>query len=289
MKLYVRAHDLGVRDIEPICEKLCEYDLDGIQFVGYKALSDVKQTVGSFTAAHAEKVAKCLKNVNKTIPLIGAYFNPVHPNVEKRNAGIELFREYIRYSSALSSGYVGSETGSCLGEPWAYHPDNRTEQSYATVVDTFTALADYAKQYGSSIAVEGAFGHVAYNVATLDMIVKRIGRDNVKVIFDLYNYLAPENYMQAYDILEEGLATFGENILLFHIKDFKVSEEGRLIQVPVGQGILDFDRILRMIYRHNKDALLVFEGTVGVDLPPSISFIKEKIRAIESEQTDEKR
>lgn len=280
MKLYVRAHDLGVKDIEPICEKLCEYGLDGIQFVGYKALSDVKQQVGSFTAEHAEKVAKSLKNANKTIPLIGAYFNPVHPNVEKRKAGIALFEEYIKYSAALGSGFVGSETGSCLGEPWAYHPDNRTEKSYSTVVETFTNLADFAKQYGCSIAVEGAFGHVAYDVATLDMIVGRIGRDNVKVIFDLYNYLAPENYTQAYDILEEGLSTFGDKILLFHVKDFCVSEEGKLIQVPVGQGMLDFDRILKMIYRHNEDALLVFEGTVGDDLPASVRFIKEKIAAL---------
>ena len=70
MKLYIRAHDLGVKDIDPIAEKLVEYGLDGVQFVAYKALSDVKQSVGSFTSSHAEKVAKTLENVNKTIPLI---------------------------------------------------------------------------------------------------------------------------------------------------------------------------------------------------------------------------
>ena len=67
MKLYIRAHDLGVKDIDPIAEKLVEYGLDAVQFVAYKALSDVKQSVGSFTSGHAIKVAKSLKNVNKTI------------------------------------------------------------------------------------------------------------------------------------------------------------------------------------------------------------------------------
>lgn len=280
MKIYVRAHDLGVKGILPICEKLCEYGLDGVQFVAYKALPDVKQTVGSFTYSHATEVAKSLENANKTIPLIGAYFNPVHPNLEKRAAGIALFKEYLGYAKVLGSGYVGSETGSCLGEPWAYHPDNRTEASYSVVVDTFKELADYAKDHGVSIAMEGAFGHVAYNVKTLDTIVKRIDRDNIRIIFDLYNYLAPENYNKAYEILDEGLATFGDRILLFHIKDFRVSDDGSLKQVPVGQGILDFDRILSSIYRHNKDAILVFEGTVGEDLPGSIKFIKEKIKSL---------
>lgn len=281
MKLYIRAHDLGVKDIEPIAEKLNEYGLDGVQFVGYKCLSDVKQILGSFTAAHAEKVAKTLKNVNKTIPLIGAYFNPVHPNLEKREVGIALFEEYISYANTLGSSFVGSETGSCLGEPWAYHPDNRTEASYATVTETFRRLADTAAEHGISIAMEGAFGHVAYNVETLDTIVKRIDRENIKIIFDLYNYLAPENYDRAYDILDEGLSTFGDSILLFHIKDCILTEEGKLKQVSVGKGSLDFDKILGKIYKHNPDALLVFEGTVGDDLPGSIEFIKEKIRAIE--------
>lgn len=281
MKLYIRAHDLGVKDIEPIAEKLNEYGLDGVQFVGYKCLSDVKQIPGSFTAAHAEKVAKTLKNANKTIPLIGAYFNPVHPNLEKREVGIALFEEYISYAKTLGSSFVGSETGSCLGEPWAYHPDNRTEASYATVTETFRRLADTAAEHGISIAMEGAFGHVAYNVETLDTIVKRIDRENIKIIFDLYNYLAPENYDRAYDILDEGLSTFGDRILLFHVKDCVLTDDGKLKQVSVGKGSLDFDKILGKIYKHNPDALLVFEGTVGDDLPGSIEFIKEKIRALE--------
>lgn len=280
MKLYIRAHDLGVKDIEPIAEKLTEYGLDGVQFVGYKCLSDVKQTPGSFTAAHAEKVAKTLENANKTIPLIGAYFNPVHPNLEKREVGIALFEEYISYAKTLGSSFVGSETGSCLGEPWAYHPDNRTEASYAVVVETFRRLADTAAKHGISIAMEGAFGHVAYNVETLDTIVKRIDRENIRIIFDLYNYLAPENYDRAYDILDEGLSTFGDRILLFHVKDCILTEDGKLKQVSVGKGSLDFDKILGKIYAHNPDALLVFEGTVGEDLPESIKFIKEKIRAL---------
>ncbi len=282
MKIYIRAHDLGVKDIQPITEKLLEYELDGVQFVGYKCLSDVKQTVGSFTDAHAEKVAKTLENANKTIPLIGAYFNPVHPNLEKRAAGIALFKEYLDYAKTLGSSFVGSETGSCLGEPWAYHPDNRTEASYQTVVETFRSLADYATSCGVSIAMEGAFGHVAYTPEVLDMIVKRIDRENIRIIFDLYNYLAPENYHRAYEILEEGIAIFGEKILLFHIKDFKVADDGSLKQVSVGQGILDFDRILNTIYSHNPDAILVFEGTVGDGLPGSINFIKEKIKKIKA-------
>jgi sugar phosphate isomerase/epimerase len=205
----------------------------------------------------------------------------VHPNLEKREAGVALFREYLGYAKTLGASYVGSETGSCLGEPWAYHPDNRTESSYSTVVETFQALADYAKEQGVSIAMEGAFGHVAYNVETLNTIVKRIDRDNIKIIFDLYNYLAPENYERAYEILDEGLATFGDSILLFHIKDCILTEDGKLKQVAVGRGSLDFDKILSKIYKANPDALLVFEGTVGDDLPDSIKFIKEKISRIE--------
>ena len=61
-----------------------------------------------------------------------------------------------------------------------------------------------------------------------------------------------------------------------------VADDGSLKQVSVGQGILDFDKILEKIYNHNPDALLVFEGTVGDELPESIRFIKEKIKKIKA-------
>lgn len=283
MKIMVRAHDLGVKGEDNIVKKLCEWDLDGIQLVAYKSIDGVSYSEGSLDHKRARQIAKTLTEAGKKIALVGAYFNPVHPNTDKAKHGVSMFKEYLSLSESLGCPVVGSETGSFMGDPWGYHPDNRTEDARKTVAERFRSLADYATRYGACVAIEGAFNHVCHSPDVLSDTVSEIGRDNVKVIFDLYNYLDISNYTEAYSILHRGHELFGGNILLYHVKDFAVAD-GRLTQCAVGKGILDYERILAEICAYNSDATLVLEGTVGDDIPESVKYLKRIISKIINKQ-----
>ena len=163
-----------------------------------------------------------------------------------------------------------------MGEPWVYHPMNHSDEARDRVVAVFGELASYAKECGVNIGMEGAFGHVCHTPERLEAAIKRIGLENIRIIFDLYNYLDISNLDDTYAILERGIELFGDRILLFHIKDFIV-EDGKLKQCAVGKGILDYDRILDMIHRQNPDATLVFEGTTGDDIVSAVSYIRSKL------------
>ena len=276
MKLMIRAHDLGVKGEKEIINKLYELGLDGIQLVVYKSFDGVPYAEGALTSERAKMIGDAIKAAGKEVALVGAYFNPVHPNVEKRERGVAVFRDYLSNVRALGCDTVGSETGSYMGEPWVYHPDNRTEEARERVVHTFRDLADCAATHRACVGIEGAFGHVCYSPDVLADVVKRIDRPNVRVIFDLYNYLDISNYTEAYEILDRGHELFGGDILLYHLKDFTVSD-GKLSQCGVGKGILDYERILRSIYNANKDAILVLEGTVGEDIPTAIRHVRDII------------
>ncbi len=277
MKLFIRAHDLGVKGEENIAARLDEFGLCGVQLVAYKCLDGIAYAPNAMTKERAEQFHKVFAEHNKTVPLIGAYFNPVHPNEEKITNGIAVFKDYLKLSHSLGCDIVGSETGSYNGDKWTYHPQNRTEEAVQRVISTFSELADYAKDCGSYIGMEGAFGHVCWNVKTLDRAVKAIGRNNIKIIFDLYNYLDKSNVNEMYDILHEGLETFGERIVVFHIKDCVIAEDGTLKQVGVGKGIFDYSRIIPEIRKVCPDANLVFEGTTGEDIPAAVSHLKQFI------------
>ncbi len=279
-KLFIRAHDLGVKNEENIAEKLNELGLDGVQLVAYKALDGVEYTPASVAKERAERFADCFKRNCKSIPLIGAYFNPVHPNEEKINNGIAVFKDYLRLCHYFGGNIVGSETGSYNGDKWTYHSQNRTEEALNRVINTFSVLCEYAEEQNALVGMEGAFGHVCYNVKTLDRAVKSIGTDNIRIIFDLYNYLDKSNVNQMYEILAEGLQTFGDRICVFHIKDCTIAEDGSLKQCGVGKGIFDYSRILSEIIKVCPDANLVFEGTTGDDIPFAVSHIKETIKNI---------
>lgn len=284
MKLMVRAHDLGVRGAENINNTICSLSLDGVQLVAYKSIEGVSYAPHQLSNEQAREISSAIKQNGKQIALIGAYFNPVHPNSAKIDNGIAVFEDYLALANDLGCAYVGSETGSYNGEPWIYHPQNHSDEALDRVVETFTRLADCAKSHGVNIAMEGAFGHVCHTPARLKAAVERIGRDNIKYIFDLYNYLDISNVARAYEILDTGISLLGDKILLFHVKDFVIENE-KLKQCGVGRGILDFDRILSAIYRHNQNAILVLEGTVGEDLPFAVSYLKDKIYKIENDES----
>ena len=277
MKLCIRAHDLGVKNEDAIIEKLDAYGLDGVQLVAYKCLGGITYTPGSVTAERAEAFRAKMSAAGKTVPLIGAYFNPVHPDAQKIDNGIAVFKDYLRLAQSFGGGIVGSETGSYNGDKWIYHPMNRTEEAYGRVERVFAELCAYAQECGVQVGMEGAFGHVCWNVQTLDRVVKRIGADNIRIIFDLYNYLDASNVGRMYDILQEGLQAFGDRICVFHIKDCSVQEDGSLKQCSVGQGIFDYARIIPEIRKVCPDALLVLEGTAGTDIAPAAEHLRKYI------------
>ena len=277
MELFIRAHDLGVKGEENIAKRLSELGISGVQLVAYKCLDDVSYTPGSITKERCEAFHSTFSRAGLTVPLIGAYFNPVHPNEEKIANGKAVFKDYLAHCHELGCEVVGSETGSYNGDKWTYNPLNRTEEALSRVIGTFSELADYAKSQNAFIGMEGAFGHVCWNVKTLDRAVRAIGRDNIRIIFDLYNYLDGSNVNEMYDILHEGLETFGTNIQVFHVKDCVIAEDGSLKQVGVGKGIFDYSRIIPEIRRVCPNARLVFEGTTGDDIPAAVAHIKQFI------------
>lgn len=274
MQIAFRTHDLGVKGLEHAIEKAKTCGISAVQLVAYKFLDEIKYAPGALDKANSAAIGEALKAAGIEVPLIGAYFNPVHSNKEKVANCKAVFKDYLKYSKTLGCNIVGSETGSFNDDKWTYNPLNRTEEALQTVIATFKELAAYAKEVGAFVGMEGAAGHVCWNVATLKRVVDAIGADNIKVIFDIYNYLDASNYKNYLEILDEGLKTFG-NIVVFHIKDC-VFEDGKLKQVAPGKGMFDFDKILSRIKKYDENAVLVLEGTTGDDIIPCSEFIRNK-------------
>lgn len=273
MQVAFRTHDLGVKGLENAIEKCKACGITAIQLVAYKFMDEIKYAPNQLNEENAAYIGDTLRAAGINVGLIGAYFNPVHSDKEKVARCKAVFKEYLLHSAALGCNVVGSETGSFNDDKWTYNPLNRTEGALLTVIETFGELANYAKSVGAYIGMEGAAGHVCWNVATLKRAVDAINADNIKIIFDIYNYLDASNYMNYLEILDEGLQTFAGKIHVFHIKDC-VFEEGKLRQVAPGKGMFDFDKILGKIKAYDKDAVLVLEGTTGDDIVPCTEFIK---------------
>lgn len=276
MQLCVRGHDLGVKGTENIIARVRELGLDGLQLVCYKSYDDIPYAPGAITAERAREIGTALNRGGATPLLLGAYFNPVHSDRAKARRCFDIFADYLRAAQCFGCMYVGSETGSYNDEPWIYHPRNRTEEAYELVADTFGRLADIAAENEVNIAMEGAVGHVCWSPEILDMVIRRMGRPNVYVTFDLYNYMDAGNQHDYLSILDRGLELFGQRIKFFHVKDCLLRSDGSAPkQVGFGKGDLDKREILRRIKAAHPDAILVLEGTTGEDLPFAVKTVRE--------------
>ncbi len=273
MKICIRAHDLGKKGTDGILSEITHLGIDGVQMVCYKAYDDVAYAPNGISLQQAQAIGSAFADAGKMIPLVGAYFNPVHPDRQKAARCEAIFAEYLQLCNAMGCKYVGSETGSCYGDPWIYHPESRTEASLQLVVETFGRLCDVAEKSGSMVAMEGAVDHVCWNVQRLAEARRRIGKPT-KVIFDLFNYMDGENQHDYLSILEEGLETFAGEILLFHMKDCRFSDSGNPQQVPFGTGDLDLEAILSRIKKYDANAVLTLEGTTGEHIQHAVNTIK---------------
>lgn len=274
MKLCIRAHDLGVKGSEPILNRLEELGLDGVQMVCYKAYEDISYAPGGITAEQAASIGTAFARRGAMIPLVGAYFNPVHSDRAKAARCETVFAEYLKLCRSMGCTYVGSETGSYNDDKWTYNPKNRTEEALQIVAETFSRLCDVAAEAGSVVAMEGAAGHVCYDVDTLARVRKMMGKQT-KVIFDLYNYMDASNQMDYLEILDKGLEVFAGDILLFHMKDCLLCDGAAPRQVPLGTGDLNMTEILRRIKAYDENAILTLEGTTGADIAHAVTTIKE--------------
>lgn len=276
MTLCIRGHDLGVKGTENIIARVKELGLDGLQLVCYKSYEDIPYAPGGITPERAREIGMALSMGGASPLLLGAYFNPVHSDRAKARRCFDIFADYVRAARDFGCMYVGSETGSYNDDKWTYNPKNRTEEAYALVADTFGRLADIAAEKEVSIALEGAAGHVCWSPDILDMVIRRMGRPNVYVTFDLYNYMDGGNQRDYLAILDRGLELFGERIRFFHMKDCLLSSDGSAPrQVGFGRGDLDKREILRRIKAADPNAILVLEGTTGEDIPFAVKTIRE--------------
>ncbi len=73
--------------------------------------------------------------------------------------------------------------------------------------------------------------------------------------------------------MDRALALLKDKISVIHLKDFIV-QDGKLKQVGLGSGLMDYPYIMKQIKAHVPDAVLIFEGITGNDIPTSREFIR---------------
>lgn len=277
MKIGVRVHDFGKSTPEILAKKAREVGFDCVQLVLNKAIEGETGEAGTLNDEKVKVIKNAFDNEGIEIAMLGAYFNPVHSNIEKTEKAIAKFKEHLKYANKFGTMLVGTETGSYNDDKWTFNEKNLTEEAFQKVLTTVKELVKVAEENGSYVAIEGAYGHCMTNPQRLRRLFDEVNSPNMKIIVDIYNYLNINNHREHCGIFDRALKEFGDNIVLFHLKDYVV-EDDTLKQVGLGKGILNLPYILEQINEKYPNAYCIFEGVKPEDMESSFEFVKKYLK-----------
>ncbi|MBS4211652.1 sugar phosphate isomerase/epimerase family protein [Neobacillus rhizophilus] len=272
MNLGIRAHDIEANSLEELVTKIADKGLSCAQLALSKSLPFLYPELGSLSPGLARHAGRAFSARGIQLAFLGCYFNMIHPDLTERKKGLARFKEHIRFARDFGCSIVGTETGNVNAEI-VYTKENFKEKPFMEVVETVSELVKEAEKFGVIVGVEAGVNHPVYSVQTLKRLLDMIDSHNLQIIFDPVNLLTIDNYLQQDEIFEEAFALLGDRIVIFHAKDF-IIEGNSLKQVPVGQGLLHYDKLFNLLKLKKLYINILIEGTKEPFIDESILYLR---------------
>ncbi|MFV0556287.1 MAG: sugar phosphate isomerase/epimerase family protein [Lactovum sp.] len=266
--MLIRGHDLQKHTVEQVLDLKKEYGISGYQLALKKSFPILSEEL-SF-----KDIELISPLVFENTAILGAYFNPVDPNKDKISIGIKNFIFNMKLAEKNKIKYVASETGSKMGTPWDYHPDNHKKETVAESIAAFQEISRLTQGIEVKIAIEPAYHHVIKDIESLEYLYQEINDERIVYILDIFNLLNSRPYEDYLSVIEHFLQNSKDRLAIVHLKDF-IIEDNQVKQVAIGKGIVDFKQVIQILKDYKKDLLFVLEGTLEENLKVAMETVNK--------------
>lgn len=273
MNLGIRAHDIDNQSVEELVKNISDKGLTSVQLAINKSFPSLNTEMGSLSPGFAYQIGRAFRLQDIQIAVLGCYINMIHPVPTERRKALERFKEQIRFARDFGCSIVGTETGNVNAEI-VYTTENFKEKPFQEVVESVRELVTEAEKFGVIVGVEAGVNHPIHSAKTMKRLLDAVNSNNLQVIFDPVNLLTIDTYQEQEEIIQEAFDLLGERIVILHAKDFNV-DGGQLTVVPVGQGLLNYDFVLKYIKKHKPYINILMESTQEPFIDDSIEFLKK--------------
>lgn len=267
-RIGVRAHDYGRHTPEELARRISEAGFCSVQLAISKAITGLEDDIGKFTPGFAATVRQAFDKYGVDISILGCYIEPVHPDPEVRARHVRRFKEHLRFARAFGGLAVGTETTLYRAE------ESGREKAFQILTQTVGALVEEAEKCSAVVAVEPVAAHTMNSPALTARLIDIIGSEHLQVIFDPVNLITADIARDHSAMLDEAFDAFGERIMALHCKDIDFGPDGRLHEVLLGQGLVDYDRLFGWLGSHRPGLALLREGADPATAAQDIAFLK---------------
>jgi sugar phosphate isomerase/epimerase len=220
------------------------YDI-GFRVAGVELLSfDV-------TDADIDHVKDVLAKAGLEMGPLGVGYAAIHPDKKTEQEYLKKLIRALEIGGKLGCTNIRISAGSMHPNVvWLNHPENHTQKALDRLIENTKTLVPYAEKYRCSIGLETTSWTIVNSVTRMQEYSDRIDSPYNTVIFDFVNHMTCDNIYESGAFARCAIATLGDRIGEFHVKDVKVDPEKLLVshidETDLGTGLIDHETVIKI-------------------------------------------
>ncbi|MBO1298515.1 MULTISPECIES: sugar phosphate isomerase/epimerase family protein [unclassified Enterococcus] len=272
LNLVARGHDLTtVQSVDDLAKKASEQEISTLQLALSRSFPDLATDSHAINPGMGHYIKQALAKEDVSVGILSCYINMIHPDLSVRETVLRQFERYLQYAASFGATMVATETGS-VSEA-GYTEKNFSDEAFSQIVEAIRQLVRAGEKHRMMVGIEPGLNHPLYSLDRVAELIAAIDSDYLGIILDPTNLITAENHHQQVGLVEEAFERFGEKICGLHLKDYLVSDEGKIVPVDLVTGMIDYEAIVKIAQKHRPYLYIVLEETKDSALKHAVSVL----------------
>ena len=254
MIIGMRGHDFGRMTPQALAAAIRETGFCATQLAFTKAFPP--PAAQYMTPEALASIRETFAAQGIAIPVLGCYISASDRDDAVRDAAKASFAASLRASVALGARCVGTETTHFTFD------ESEREPAYARLVDFVRAVVPVAESCGAVVGIEPVAGHTLNTPELTLRLLREVPSEHLRVVLDVANLVTPTTTAPEaqHELLARCLSSFGDKVVVLHVKDGVFDAEGKWQNRPLGEGVMDWAHLLPALRAHDDSLCALREG-----------------------------
>ena len=225
------------------------------------------------------EIRKLMDTRGIQISALSGTYNMIDPDVQKRQAGLEMLRFVAEQCKPLGTSVITLCTGSRDPQSmWRAHPNNNTPEAWHDMLESMEQALQVAEEYDVTLAFEPEVSNVVDSAKKARRLLDDMQSPYLKVVMDGANIFHKGELPKMREIIDEAFDLLGDDIALAHAKD--LDQDGQAGHLAAGTGLLDYDQYIELLQKSGYEGAVVLHGLSEEQVGFCCKFLREKIDAL---------
>lgn len=263
---------LGVVGLLPPWEQIDLGAARQVRSAGYRGVSIFFQRPLEADPAAVRRLKSVLDSAELEVAQANGWYEVlVHPDDHLRAEGVRGLQALTHIGRLLDAKTVYVRPGSLNPQgAWYPHPENYAPRTFERLVASLRQAAQAAQAEAMVLALEGHVLSLLDTPQRMRDVIEAVGSPALKFNTDPVNFIG--TVKDAYDpsrVLNELVTLLGQHTVAAHLKDMAVQDKLvlHIDEVVIGEGTMDYDRLLRQMERINPDMYGIIEHLPDEAIP----------------------